>query len=710
MSNPPRVFSLIGCAAIGAVSAYLFATCPTESGTDRATRTTASALVPNSDVAYGAEPHPTRLFDPSDVRTPEWVRAGDQDEWGACQTADYAVHLASVEQGGECEVNARPVEEHAGHGWSEYESDEGRLPEVAYVDCETHVGDNDRVRDDRAVGPTVGPDSGAFAEDQFAYAETSRSDFVIPDPPDNGLLPSQQPVDLMQVPETEPVPEWEPQPPWGASADDLRNRVSTVDDIVAVDDFVAEETDSFVPEGIGHVGSEDANDADPDLGTESTLDGRETRQADVSMVRLVTEEGGTGISNEAPLATTSTAKAGTAKAGTAEAALDTRPLVVIRPGDSRPLLTLKIGRTDSRQMSPAEMRRTVPIAPALPAMRDELPQASLFLDVNEQDRTCAIRAQHVKLRTLLTTLGERSGVWITATQHVGGLVSTNISNLRIEEAIEEIAGPLGYSVGVRDDSILVGLHDEVRGYQRRLSDFERFDQARMAARHAEARRSQSLAQSRSVANTPTGPGRPTIALASYTEPSGPPNPNRSPSLRAGSRQEAARGASSARSGGGQSGATRHHPTSQGNDIPMHVGPPRPPSSEADLEARRAEIATDQDNMVSIIAERAMNLLKAGENRRAVNMLSQLVTEHQRSPQLFQLLGEAYYHCEQFEAAKFSLEHSLKLYKNDARTNYFLGCVLEETGDGPRSLHYLLQAHDIDPMYPPIVSPTATQPR
>ena len=389
------------------------------------------------------------------------------------------------------------------------------------------------------------------------------------------------------------------------------------------------------------------------------------------------------------------------------------PYVVYNANGSRPLLTLKIGRPESSRLSAAEMRRPEPIRPALPTIRESLPQSSLYLEVNVNTRTCDIKAQHVKLRDLLAALGERSGVWIAPTQHVGGLVSANIQDRRLEEAIEEIISPLGYSVGVRDEAILVGLHDEVSGYERRLRDFEQFHKARVATHETalvqhEGRKAESLPRSSrediAMRRSPTQPlqgrldsrGQGAIALVSHSE------VYREPA-------NLVPGRASMKFLPSQD---QHGDTQARNDnaLPMHAGPPRAPSTEAVLESRRIKIAQEEDNVISVIAERALNQIKAGRNRRAVNMLSQLVTEHRNSAQLFQLLGEAYYHCEQYDAAEVSLNHSLQLYKNDARANYFLGCVLAKLGDRQRSLHYLLQAHDIDPMYPPVVSEAALAPR
>jgi tetratricopeptide (TPR) repeat protein len=259
-------------------------------------------------------------------------------------------------------------------------------------------------------------------------------------------------------------------------------------------------------------------------------------------------------------------------------------------------------------------------------------------------------------------------------------------------------------VGVRDRAILVGLHAEVSGYDRRLSDFTEYDRARTARREAESKERDELQRPVALAGSvamETNNQRPLdgpIQAASHSDVYAQPSsvtaaiPTAIPA-----EQPAVANAV-------------HIESIEG--IPLHAGPngERPPSTEAMIDARRAKIAKEEDNIVSIIAERAMNLMREGEYRRTVNMLSQLVTEHNRSAQMFQLLGEAYYHCDQIQAAEVSLKLSLQLYKNDARANYFMGCTLQKLGDRQRGLHYLLQAHDLDPMYPPIVSDQALAPR
>ena len=79
-------------------------------------------------------------------------------------------------------------------------------------------------------------------------------------------------------------------------------------------------------------------------------------------------------------------------------------------------------------------------------------------------------------------------------------------------------------------------------------------------------------------------------------------------------------------------------------------------------------------------------------------------------QLFSLLGEAYYHVKSYTAAQVAIDRSLELNKNDARTNYFMGCVLDQLSQTVRGHHYFLQAHDLDPMYPPRKNETFIAPR
>ena len=395
---------------------------------------------------------------------------------------------------------------------------------------------------------------------------------------------------------------------------------------------------------------------------------------------------------------------------------ESTPYVVLSPEDSRPLLTLRLGRFESQQMSPDEMAQPL-VTSARPVIRNQAPRASLFVDVDDRDLTCSIRAQHVKLRDLLTTLGERAGIWITTTQHVDGLVSVDIVETRLEEALEQIVVPLGYSVGVQGNAILVGLHDEIAGYDRRLSDFADYDQARNARLRADAYHpaevyhrtepyhGDSLRGVDSLREVESYRGNVILADTRF-------HPD--PRIRLVSHDaELGMGSATAKF----SSIVSDQPVLADSDqpadeIPMHANPvdQRELLTEEMLQARRSQLANEEENVVSIIAERALNLMRRGEHRRTVNMLSQLVVEHSQSAQLFQLLGEAYYHCEQFEAAEVSLNHSLQLYKNDPRTNYFMGCTLHVLGNRQRSLHYLLQAHDLDPMYPPVVSSKSLAPR
>ena len=145
-------------------------------------------------------------------------------------------------------------------------------------------------------------------------------------------------------------------------------------------------------------------------------------------------------------------------------------------------------------------------------------------------------------------------------------------------------------------------------------------------------------------------------------------------------------------------------------VPTARSPRRLPKVNDRESPRRAALVSDEKNVFTVIAERALTMMRNGQYRQTVEMLSQLVSDYGQSAQLFALLGEAYYHCGEHRAAEVSLIRSLELYRNDARTNYFIGCTFRALGNRQRGQHYLLQAYHLDPMYPPVVNAQALAPR
>lgn len=373
---------------------------------------------------------------------------------------------------------------------------------------------------------------------------------------------------------------------------------------------------------------------------------------------------------------------------------NTQPYVVCDPHNSQPVLTLRLGRTESSRIV-SEDRVSEPQLATPHIARTEAPQASLFVDVDEHSLVCTIDAQHVDLRDLLMLVGERAGIPIHSTQHVDGLVSAHIKDVRLEEAVHQIVMPLGFSVGASDDALIVGLHSEVHGYERRLNGF---DEGRKgitgtphsvrlvghhAANHAHAElapSSEAIADS-VVAGSVATTGEIDQAVCIEAEP-----------IPLHAVPEA---------------AVRAKPVPA---VPTASGPRRLPVVNDSESPRRAAPVSDEEKVFTVIAERALTMMQGGQYRRTVEMLSQLVSDHGQSAQLFALLGEAYYHCGEYEAAEVSLTRSLEIYRNDARTNYFMGCTFRALGNRQRGQHYLLQAHHLDPMYPPVVNAQALAPR
>ncbi len=366
--------------------------------------------------------------------------------------------------------------------------------------------------------------------------------------------------------------------------------------------------------------------------------------------------------------------------------------VVRNPRNAEPVLTLRLGRTESSLIVRADDVSRPSLAPRR-FVRDETPQASLFIDVDDRDLVCTIDAQHVDLRDLLTLVGERAGIPIRSSRHVTGLVSAHIKEMRLEDAIQRIIMPLGFSVGVSDDALIVGLHDEVSGLDRRLNgydvprgqDNDTPSTVRLVSHHAAARSAVELA------SAPAAVASGVVTAA----------PSAEPVIEMGEMpMHAAPEAVPADSLVGSAASVAASPKD----------PQRLPSVNDKLAWRRAELLSNEETVFGVIAEHAQTMMRDGQYGRTVEMLSQLVSDHGQSAQLFSLLGEAYYHCGEHQAAEVSLNRSLELYRNDARTNYFMGCTLRALGNRRRGQHYLLQAHHLDPMYPPVVNAQALAPR
>jgi hypothetical protein len=363
---------------------------------------------------------------------------------------------------------------------------------------------------------------------------------------------------------------------------------------------------------------------------------------------------------------------------------NTQLYVVRDPHNAEPVFTLRLGRTESSRIatedkgfvskSQSARRRIVPA---------ESPQASLFVDVDEHDLICTIDAQHFQLRDLLTLVAERAGIPIHSTQHVRGLVSAHIKNVRLEDAIQQIIMPLGFSVGVNGNALIVGLHNEVRGFDQRLNGFDDMGRNGIAGRPQAVRlvgHHGDVATTGDVAQTVWAEDEKPLPLHAISRSAVP--AESSPTV----------------------------PTESSPTVPTATSPRRLPEVDDGKSPVRAASDSDETKVFTVIAERALTMMQEGHYRKTVEMLSQLVSDHGQSAQLFALLGEAYYHCDEYRAAEISLIRSLELYRNDARTNYFMGCTFRALGNRQRGQHYLLQAHHLDPMYPPVVNAQALAPR
>ena len=373
----------------------------------------------------------------------------------------------------------------------------------------------------------------------------------------------------------------------------------------------------------------------------------------------------------------------------------TQPYVVRNPHNAQPLLTLRLGRTESSWIAPEELLSKPRSAPQR-IVRDETPQASLFVDVDEHNLLCTIDAQHVDLRHLLTLVGERAGIPIHSTQHVDGLVSAHIQGVRLEDAVQQIIMPLGFAVGVSDDALIVGLNNEVRGFDRKLNGYDVARKGiagtppsvRLVSHHAAIHADAGLApSSRSIVENVVADG----VAATGDVPQAVGLEYEKPIPLHAVPQAAA-------------------PAESGLTLSTANSPRRLPAVDDSESPRRAALVSDEQKVFAVIAERALTMMRDGQYRRTVEMLSQLVSDYGQSAQLFSLLGEAYYHCGEHQAAEVSLARSLELYRNDARTNYFMGCTFRALGNRQRGQHYLLQAHHLDPMYPPVVNAQALAPR
>lgn len=408
--------------------------------------------------------------------------------------------------------------------------------------------------------------------------------------------------------------------------------------------------------------------------------------------------------------------------------LDTSPIVVKLPGTETPIATIKLVSSSSSTIPLHNASHQRPARYSAVIDENSVAQSSLYIDIDANTGNSTFEARNIGLTELLRLAADRTGIDIEYGRHVRGLISAKITDKPLVEALTEIVAPFGFEVRQRRDRIIVDLPG--------MRDLKAPNQARLYLKREGEAPAEPLSRSFVPAQQEVGPpawrrGRRLGTKASI--------PGRAPVKPATERIDSA--VSCAREQAtvvdsavqGKPARLTSEPTVRSAPAALLALGIDEPSDPLILESpKHADASENKDRLTPndaaahaagetrtqgaerektmMTSEQAMHLMRNAEYTRAVNLLSEAATECYDSAQLFSLLGEAYYHVGNYTAARVAIERSLELYKYDARTNFFMGCVLEALHQTARGHHYFLQAHDLDPMYPPRKNESSIAPR